>query len=122
MGEPLAYKDRQGRTFDDIIALCREFGVKLNLTTNGSFPGRAVRDWARLIIPVASDVKISWNGASAATQHGIMRHSDFDVQVLFVGALTELWLLDSWRISKNFYGSATSLQATALIVARLPCR
>lgn len=37
MGEPLMYRDRKGRTFEDIINLCRENRIKLNLTTNGSF-------------------------------------------------------------------------------------
>lgn len=67
MGEPLLY-----RKFEDIVALCRQYDVKLNLTTNGTFPRRGAKDWAELIVPVASDVKISWNGATAATHESIM--------------------------------------------------
>lgn len=67
MGEPLLYAH-----FDEILDLCREFGVKLNLTTNGTFPGRGAREWARRIVPVTSDVKISWNGARAETAETIM--------------------------------------------------
>lgn len=67
MGEPLLYRD-----FPEILNLCREFGVKLNLTTNGTFPGRGATKWAELIVPLASDVKISWNGATKATQELIM--------------------------------------------------
>ncbi|HGG57963.1 MAG TPA: glycosyltransferase, partial [Nannocystis exedens] len=67
MGEPLLYRD-----FDRIIELCHEHKVMLNLTTNGTFPGRGVAAWAKLIVPVTSDVKISWNGATAATQEAIM--------------------------------------------------
>ena len=37
MGEPLMYRDSKGRTFEDIIKLCRQYNIKLNLTTNGSF-------------------------------------------------------------------------------------
>jgi hypothetical protein len=37
MGEPLMYRDAKGRTFEDIIKLCRDYNIKLNLTTNGSF-------------------------------------------------------------------------------------
>ncbi len=37
MGEPLMYRDTKGRTFEDIIKLCRDYNIKLNLTTNGSF-------------------------------------------------------------------------------------
>jgi glycosyltransferase involved in cell wall biosynthesis/MoaA/NifB/PqqE/SkfB family radical SAM enzyme len=67
MGEPLLYEG-----FDEILALCERHNVKLNLTTNGTFPGRGARAWAERIVPLASDVKISWNGATAATQERIM--------------------------------------------------
>lgn len=67
MGEPLLYEH-----FDEILALCSEHGVKLNLTTNGSFPRLGAKAWAERIVPVASDVKISWNGATKATQEAIM--------------------------------------------------
>lgn len=67
MGEPLLYEH-----FDEIIDLCAEFGVKMNLTTNGTFPKRGARAWAERIVPVGSDVKISINGATAATQEAVM--------------------------------------------------
>ncbi|MEO7021712.1 MAG: radical SAM protein [Ktedonobacteraceae bacterium] len=73
MGEPLVY-----RHFDEIIDLCQQYGVKLNLTTNGTFPGRGVQAWAERIVPVASDVKISWNGARKETQEAIMRGSRWE--------------------------------------------
>ena len=37
--------------FDEIIDLCREHGVKLNLTTNGTFPRLGARAWAERIVP-----------------------------------------------------------------------
>jgi MoaA/NifB/PqqE/SkfB family radical SAM enzyme len=67
MGEPLLYED-----FDEIIDLCRQYDVKLNLTTNGTFPRHGARRWAERIVPVASDVKISWNGATRETQELVM--------------------------------------------------
>jgi len=67
MGEPLLYKD-----FEAILDLCREHDVQLNLTTNGTFPRLGARAWAEKVVPVTSDVKISWNGASASTQERIM--------------------------------------------------
>lgn len=67
MGEPLLYEH-----FDEFIELCREFGVQMNLTTNGTFPKRGARGWAERLVPICSDVKISINGASAATQEAIM--------------------------------------------------
>ena len=73
MGEPLLY-----RHFDDILALCAEHGVKLNLTTNGTFPRRGARAWAERIVPVASDVKMSWNGATKATHESVMLGSTWE--------------------------------------------
>ena len=67
MGEPLLYK-----RFEDIIALCRRHDVKLNLTTNGTFPKHGAAGWAERIVPVTSDVKFSWNGATKATHERIM--------------------------------------------------
>ncbi len=68
MGEPLLYTH-----FEDILKLCRSHGIRLNLTTNGTFPRRGARTWAERIVPVGSDVKISINGACARTQEAIMR-------------------------------------------------
>lgn len=67
MGEPLLYEH-----FDEVLDLCREFDVKLNLTTNGTFPRRGARAWAERIVPVTSDVKLSWNGATKQTHESIM--------------------------------------------------
>ena len=67
MGEPLLYEH-----FEDILALCHRYDVKLNLTTNGTFPRLGAEAWARQIVPVTSDVKISWNGATKATHEAIM--------------------------------------------------
>jgi hypothetical protein len=85
MGEPLMYRDSRGRTLRDVIQLCRTFGLKLNLTTNGTFHSphlnMTVEQWARELCPVLSDVKFSWNGASSAVQQRVMIRSKFDTQV-----------------------------------------
>jgi len=73
MGEPLLYEH-----FEDILALCIKHDVKLNLTTNGTFPKLGVREWASRIVPVTSDVKISWNGACKATHESIMLGSKWE--------------------------------------------
>lgn len=67
MGEPLLYKN-----FQRIVDLCVELDLKLNLTTNGSWPMKGVDQWAQIILPIASDIKISWNGITQETQEGIM--------------------------------------------------
>ena len=74
MGEPLLYDQ-----FEDILALCAQYGVRLNLTTNGTFPRLGASKWAEQIVPVTSDVKISWNGATKTTNEAIMLGSRWDV-------------------------------------------
>ena len=73
MGEPLLYP-----RFERIIELCRRHGTKLNLTTNGTFPHLGVDAWAKLILPVGSNVKISLNGTSKAIQEQIMVGTNSD--------------------------------------------
>jgi glycosyltransferase involved in cell wall biosynthesis/MoaA/NifB/PqqE/SkfB family radical SAM enzyme len=74
MGEPLLYDQ-----FEGILDLCRRYEVKLNLKTNGTFPRLGAEEWAKRIVPVTSDVKISWNGATKKTHESIMLGSRWDV-------------------------------------------
>lgn len=79
MGEPLIY-----RYFADFVALCYKYNIKMNLTTNGTFPKtteKSVTEWAHLIVPITTDVKISWNGATAKTAEKIMLKINFDETV-----------------------------------------
>ena len=76
MGEPLLF-----RQFNEIIDLCHEFNVKMNLTTNGTFPKYGATEWAKKIVPIGSDVKISWNGATKKTSELIMIGSNFEERV-----------------------------------------
>ena len=74
MGEPLLYDQ-----FEDILDLCKRYSVRLNLTTNGTFPRLGASKWAEQIVPVTSDVKISWNGATKTTNESIMLGSRWDM-------------------------------------------
>lgn len=76
MGEPLIYKD-----FDRILDLCKQYNIACNLTTNGTFPKRSATAWAERIVPVTSDIKISWNGATKETSEKVMLDLDFDQAV-----------------------------------------
>ncbi len=73
MGEPLLYEG-----FEDILSLCAEYGILLNLTTNGTFPRLGAKAWAERIVPITSDIKISWNGSSKTTQERIMMGSRWE--------------------------------------------
>ncbi|HEX9049528.1 MAG TPA: radical SAM protein [Anaeromyxobacter sp.] len=82
MGEPLLWAGMDG-----LVDLCAALGVALNVTTNGTFPGRGAAAWAARLVPVASDVKVSWNGATARTAEAIMPGLPFDRAVANVAAL-----------------------------------
>ena len=56
MGEPLLYSH-----FDELLELCRALGLPLNLTTNGTFPGKWGSDAAmELLLRSCSDIKVSY--------------------------------------------------------------
>lgn len=80
MGEPLIYPH-----FETFLDLCHELNLKLNLTTNGTFPSsekhQNVEYWAKRIIPIGSDVKISWNGATSSIHNAIMLRSSLDQHI-----------------------------------------
>ncbi|MGM0582799.1 MAG: radical SAM/SPASM domain-containing protein [Bacteroidota bacterium] len=76
MGEPLLYKD-----IDKFFHLARKYDIKINLTTNGTFPGRGVKEWAELIVPVTSDIKISLNGVTKDIAENIMQGLSFEEHV-----------------------------------------
>lgn len=73
MGEPLIYK-----AIEKIYFLAKHHGILINLTTNGTFPRKSVKEWAEIIIPQTSDIKISWNGATKETSERIMKGLNFD--------------------------------------------
>ena len=72
-GEPLLWEG-----LPRLATLCSERGLALNVTTNGTFPGRGAAAWAEILVPVASDVKISWNGVTGLTAAGVMGGIDLE--------------------------------------------
>ena len=76
MGEPLLYKH-----FAYIVELCYKYNIKMNLTTNGTFPKttkKSVTEWAKLLVPITTDIKISLNGDTAQTAQKIMLKINFE--------------------------------------------
>jgi organic radical activating enzyme len=71
MGEPLIYKH-----FDTFISKISNSNVKLNLTTNGTFPNDSVQNWAYKLLPILSDVKISINSINHNINSKIMVKDD----------------------------------------------
>ncbi len=104
MGEPLMYKD-----IDKFFSLAKEYGIKINLTTNGTFPGRTIEEWAEMIIPVTSDTKISVNGATKETAEKIMEGLNFDNQINKLVAFVKY--RDKYYEKTDFYSRIT-LQLT----------
>ena len=85
MGEPLLYP-----YFKNIVDIAKKYGIKINLTTNGTFPILGVEKWGKLILPVASDVKISINGATKETAESIMVGIDLEKQIENIEKFVEL--------------------------------
>jgi len=71
MGEPLLYKH-----FDIFIDKLSKSDVKLNLTTNGTFPIIGVKQWADKLLPILSDIKISINSINPKVNESIMVNDD----------------------------------------------
>ncbi|WP_372998325.1 radical SAM/SPASM domain-containing protein [Sulfurimonas sp.] len=71
MGEPLMYHD-----FDLFIEKIANSKIKLNLTTNGTFPIYGVEKWAEKLLPILSDIKISINSLNPNINEKIMPNDD----------------------------------------------
>ncbi|BDG04558.1 radical SAM/SPASM domain-containing protein [Anaeromyxobacter oryzae] len=82
MGEPLLWPG-----LPVLIARAAAQGVALNVTTNGTWPGLGSVGWAEALLPASRDVKISWNGATAAVAEAIMPGLSFARAVEDVRAL-----------------------------------
>lgn len=76
MGEPLLFDG-----IKEIYDLSEKYEIKINLTTNGTFPKLDMEEWGAMIIPNTTDVKISWNGATSKTSEMIMTGLDFNKSI-----------------------------------------
>ncbi|NRT16969.1 glycosyltransferase involved in cell wall biosynthesis/MoaA/NifB/PqqE/SkfB family radical SAM enzyme [Flavobacterium sp. 28A] len=104
MGEPLLYKE-----FDKLFELSSQHNIKINLTTNGTFPKKTVLEWAKLIVPNTTDIKISWNGATKETSEKIMIGFDFEKTISNIQEFIKY--RDSYFIETGYFCRVT-LQLT----------
>lgn len=104
MGDPLVTEN-----FELIASLAAGYGMQLNITHNGTFPRKSVKEWAEIIVPITSDIKISFNGATKETAESIMKGLDFNNAIdnikEFVSYRDELFV-------KNGHYCKVSLQLT----------
>ena len=54
IGEPFLYS-----RFEDFLLLAKRKNIKINITTNGTFPNGGLKKWLPLLLPVLSDIKFS---------------------------------------------------------------
>jgi len=104
MGDPLVTEN-----FEHIVKIASCKNIKLNLTHNGTFPRKSIEDWARIIVPVTTDIKISWNGASHETAEHIMKGLNF--QKALNNLKTFIAFRDHWHEQHGHYCRIT-LQLT----------
>lgn len=76
MGEPLLYPH-----FEELVGLCKDLHVKMNLTTNGTFPGKGIEHWGPKLVNIISDVKFSLNGINPEINESIMCGADTQKQL-----------------------------------------
>jgi len=76
MGEPLLYPK-----MEHFLRLIDKHNLRLNLTTNGTFPRLGPEKWAEKILPLASDIKISINGATRSIAEDIMVGIEFEKHI-----------------------------------------
>lgn len=100
MGEPILYSH-----FEEMVELCKQKKVKMNLTTNGTFPGKGVEFWAQKLLEVISDVKFSLNGINPEINESIMCGVDTKKQL----ANIEYYLKLKKELNSN---STVTLQCT----------
>lgn len=90
MGEPLLYK-----YFDTFIDKLSKSNVKLNLTTNGTFPNIGVEKWANKLLPILSDIKISINSIDSKINESIMVNDNTQKKLedikIFINLRNELY-------------------------------
>lgn len=104
MGEPLMYKG-----IERIFELSQKHNIRINLTTNGTFPRLSMKEWSALIIPNTSDIKISWNGATKETTETVMLGVNFNK---VTENITELVRYRDQHFDKTGYYCRISFQLT----------
>jgi glycosyltransferase involved in cell wall biosynthesis/MoaA/NifB/PqqE/SkfB family radical SAM enzyme len=105
MGEPLLYPD-----FRRLLELAARTGVKVNLTTNGTFPGRGGVDaWTAALLPVVSDVKFSVNAIEPAVAERVMPGAGARLQLQNIRRYLEL---KCRRETETGQTSTATVQAT----------
>lgn len=70
-GEPLLWDG-----LAELAGICRRRGLRLNVTTNGTWPGAGAEAWARALVPACSDVKVSWAAAAPEIDRALLGGRD----------------------------------------------
>ncbi len=106
MGEPLLFPQ-----FEDVLELAACTGIKVNLTTNGTFPKGGVAHWSSRLLPVVSDVKFSVNATDPAIAKKIMGGLDVATQLASIQSyLAQKRQHETWSGSK----STVTIQVTLM--------
>lgn len=106
-GEPLMTS-----YFDKIPSLLQKYKVHMNLTTNGMLLSKKT---SKLIMPVLSDIKISFDGAQKSTFEKIRPGSNFRIVLNNIKELIKIrnnFLIKNKRKSKPTITLQTTLMAT----------
>ncbi|HSQ41864.1 MAG TPA: radical SAM protein [Fibrobacteraceae bacterium] len=103
-GEPFLDPD-----FPQLLRLVAELGLRINITTNGSFPFGSLPEWGVLLFPVVSDIKFSVNALDAEVASAIMPGLIAQQQQSHVAEYANL---------RNLYSKTSSRISLQIIVQR----
>lgn len=85
MGEPLLYSQ-----FGKLERLVSELDLKLNLTTNGTFPSKGAERFAHELLPISSDIKVSCWGVKKSSWKTLSPGMDVEAYLKNLGTLVRV--------------------------------
>lgn len=85
MGEPLLYSQ-----FGKLERLVSELDLKLNLTTNGTFPSKGAERFAHELLPISSDIKVSCWGVGKSSWNVLSPGMDVEAYLKNLGMLVRV--------------------------------
>ncbi|MDR0518396.1 MAG: radical SAM protein [Fibromonadaceae bacterium] len=130
IGEPFLYS-----RFEDFLKLAKKHNLKVNITTNGTFPNGGIKKWIPLLMPVLSDIKFSamhgkipqsvfefmqeiktWNRATVSIQATLGKNDNLDEIPLGIDRvkINEPWML----MSKPEFTELKNLQGDCKFLAK----
>ncbi|KPA12986.1 Glycosyl transferase, group 1 family, partial [Candidatus Magnetomorum sp. HK-1] len=96
--------------FHGFVEQIKDSDTLLNVTTNGTFPIKGAEAWARELLPITSDTKISINSIAKSINESIMVNANTDRSLKNIK--TYLKVRDEIRAKNTEHRPTVTLQVT----------